>query len=61
MMRPSTVWWFNLIGWILFTLSALGFVWSTWRAGDDIGLVASLLFLVACFVFLVPMWFNRPR
>ena len=59
-MSPRTVWMFNFAGWILFTLSALGFVWTTWRAADMIGLGASLFFLVACLVFLVPVWAHRP-
>ncbi|MDX1785851.1 MAG: hypothetical protein R3210_06950 [Roseovarius sp.] len=59
-MSPRSAWMFNFAGWILFTLSALGFVWSTWRAGDMIGLAARLLFLVACLAFLVPVWVLRP-
>jgi len=59
-MTPRTVWAFNFAGWVLFTLSALAFVWSTYRAGDTIGLVASIFFLIACLVFLVPVWVLRP-
>ncbi len=59
-MSPRKVWAFNFTGWVLFTLSALAFLWGTARAGDTIGIVASLLFLVACIVFLVPVWANRP-
>jgi len=50
---------FQIAGWILFILSALLFTWSTARAGDYIGLAASLLFLIACLVFLVPIF--RPQ
>ncbi|QIE44376.1 hypothetical protein G5B38_01870 [Pseudohalocynthiibacter aestuariivivens] len=59
-MSPRVVWAFNFTGWILFTFSAVGFVWTTWRAGDMIGLAASLFFLIACLVFLVPVWAHRP-
>ena len=59
-MTPRTVWYYNFAGWVLFTLSALGFTWTTWKAGDMIGLAASLFFLVACLVFLVPVWAHRP-
>ena len=50
-MRDRT---FNLIGWILFVLSAIGFIVSSLRSGDVPALIGSLLFLVACLVFLIP-------
>lgn len=59
-MSPRTVWTFNFAGWILFTLSALAFLWATVKAGDVIGIIASLFFLVACIVFLIPVWVHRP-
>lgn len=59
-MAPRTVWTFNFTGWILFTLSALLFVWSTWAAGDVVGILASLAFLLACIFFLIPVWIHRP-
>lgn len=45
-------------GWILFIASALFYIAGTFRAGDLIGLGGSLLFLVACFVFLIPFFFS---
>ncbi len=45
----------QVLGWVLFILSGIFFVWSTAASGDPVGLVASLLFLVACPVFLVPI------
>ena len=59
-MRDSTVWQFNVCDWILFVLSALGYGWASFRAGDVFSLIASLLFLIACLVFLVPLLANRP-
>ena len=55
---------FQLWGWILFIFSALFFIATSLRAGDLLGLAAGLLFLVACFVFLVPLaaeagWLNN--
>lgn len=44
-----------IAGWVLFIASALCFTGSTWRSGDWLGLGGSLLFLVACFVFLWPL------
>ena len=59
-MRPRTVWTFNFTGWVLFIISALFFIWGTWTAGDAIGLMASLAFLIACIVFIIPVWHHRP-
>jgi F0F1-type ATP synthase assembly protein I len=45
----------QMIGWLLFIASAICFTGSTWLSGDWLGLSGSLLFLVACFVFLWPL------
>ena len=45
----------HLIGWALFLASAGSYTVSSWRSGDWPGLVGSLLFLVACLFFIVPM------
>ncbi len=44
----------NLVGWLLFIVSALFFIGTSLRAGDTLGLLGALFFLVACFVFLIP-------
>ena len=44
----------NLAGWVLFVVSALFFIAASVRAGDTLGLLGSLFFLIACFVFLLP-------
>lgn len=59
-MTRRSEWHFNLVGWILFTSSATFYIWTTARADDWIGLIASVLFLSACLVFLVPVWRLRP-
>lgn len=46
---------YQLWGWILFVFSALFFIATSLRAGDLLGLAGGLLFLLACFVFLVPL------
>lgn len=45
----------QLLGWLIFIASALAFTTSSLKNGDRLGLVGSLLFLLACFVFLVPL------
>ena len=42
----------NLIGWILFIISAIGFVISS--IGSFWAMFGSVFFLVACLVFLIP-------
>jgi F0F1-type ATP synthase assembly protein I len=44
----------QIFGWLIFILSAFAFIASSWRSGDAFGLAGSLLFLLACLVFLVP-------
>jgi hypothetical protein len=45
----------QLIGWILFILSAIGFIVSSARAGDLAGILGGVLFLAGCLVFVAPM------
>lgn len=59
-MAPRTEWLFTVAGWLLFTASAVFFTWSTVRANDLPGIIGSLFFLVACLVFMVPVWHLRP-
>lgn len=46
---------FHLAGWILFILCAVFFIFSSFRNRDPLALIGSLLFLVACVVFLFPL------
>jgi hypothetical protein len=46
---------FQLFGWILFIICALLFLASSIRNQDVIAIIASLVFLVACFVFMYPI------
>ena len=44
----------NLIGWILFIISAVGFVISS--IGSFWAMFGSIFFFIACFVFLIPFF-----
>ncbi len=44
----------DLGGWVLFVLSAIAFTAAAIRDGDALMTVASLFFLAACVLFLVP-------
>ena len=46
---------FQLWGWILFIVCALIFIASSIRMNDGLMLAGSLCFLVACFLFLLPL------
>ena len=46
---------YQLWGWILFIGSAIFFMTSSIRANDPVSLMGGALFLLACFVFLVPL------
>ena len=46
---------YHLAGWILFILCALLFILSALQNGDLILTLASLVFLVACILFLIPI------
>ena len=48
-MKNQTI---NIIGWVLFIISAIGFIISS--IGSFWAMFGSLFFLVACFVFLIP-------
>ncbi len=44
----------DLWGWVLFLLSAIAFTAASIRDGDVLMAIASLFFLAACVLFLVP-------
>ena len=46
---------FQLLGWILFIVCALFYLVSSLKNRDVLAIIGSLAFLVACFVFLVPV------
>jgi len=54
-MKPISQHRFQLLGWVLFIFSALFFITSSIRAEDPVSLIGGLLFLFACFVFLIPL------
>ncbi len=46
---------FEIIGWTLFTLSAMCFMLSGLMAGDPAATAGSVLFFIACFFFMRPL------
>ena len=49
---------FQLIGWSLFILCSIFYIISSIIAGDWFYLIGSILFLVACVVFMLPLLFK---
>ena len=50
---------YHLAGWILFILCALLFILSALKSGDLILTLASMIFLAACVLFLIPILHRR--
>jgi hypothetical protein len=46
---------YQLVGWIMFILCALFYTAASAESGDIVANIGSVTFLVACFVFLVPL------
>ena len=47
---------YQLTGWILFILCAIFFIASSLKNGDTLTFIGSVIFLIACMVFLVPLF-----
>ncbi len=46
---------FHLWGWLLFLVCAGFFIASAVSNGDTLGLIGSIIFLVGCVVFIIPL------
>ena len=44
----------QLIGWLLFVFSAIGFIVSSAQLGDVAGIAGGVFFLAGCLVFMLP-------
>jgi len=52
---------FHLCGWLLFVVCAGFFIASSIESNDFPGLVGSIIFLIACVVFIVPLVMKKGR
>ena len=52
---------YHWAGWGLFIVCAIFFLVSSWKNRDGYALIASIVFLVACLVFMVPLVNARKR
>jgi len=46
---------YNLTGWILFIICAIFYIASSLKNYDTLTFIGSVIFLIACIVFLIPM------
>ena len=52
---------FHLWGWILFLVCAGFFIASSIESDDMLGLIGSIIFLIACVVFIVPLVIKKRQ
>ncbi len=46
---------YHIVGWILFIICAIFFMASSLKNQDFLTFIGSVLFLIACIVFLIPL------
>ena len=51
---------YQVAGWVLFIICALLFMAASWRHHDTLTFIGSVIFLIACIVFLIPIFF-KPK
>ncbi len=61
MPEPTRTHAFQLLGWVLFVACAGCYIAANIRSGDRLSLAGSILFLLACMVFLAPLIVNPPK
>lgn len=52
---------YHFAGWVLFILCAILFLFSALRVGDGVLALASLIFLLGCVLFLIPLLFPHTE
>ena len=52
---------FQLLGWILFIFCAIFFMLSSLKHQDTLTFIGSVIFLVACIVFLIPLFLQNNK
>lgn len=46
---------FHISGWVLFIVCALFYIVASLESGSWLSLIGSVVFLLACFAFLIPL------
>jgi len=50
---------YDFLGWLLFVICAFLFIVSSFKSGDIVMLVGSIIFLAACVIFIIPLLKGR--
>jgi len=50
---------YQLAGWILFIVCAIFFIASSLKNKDMLAFIGSVIFLIACIVFLIPLFISK--
>jgi predicted membrane channel-forming protein YqfA (hemolysin III family) len=52
---------YQLLGWILFILCAIFYILSSLKNHDTLTFIGSVIFLVACITFLIPLFMQNNK
>jgi len=52
---------YQLIGWILFILCSFFFLASAIKNHDTLTIIGSVIFFIACIIFLIPLIFSSEK
>lgn len=52
---------YQIVGWILFTICAIFFIASSLKNHDVLTFIGSVIFLIACIVFFIPLVRSSER
>ena len=52
---------YQLLGWILFIFCAIFFILSSLKNHDILTFIGSVIFLLACIVFLIPLFIPKNK
>jgi len=60
-LNPGTEKRFHLTGWLLFLVCAILFIMQNLLHSDLVGLIGSVVFLLGCIAFLIPLVFTPGK
>lgn len=46
---------YHLLGWVLFLMCACCFIAASIKSGDTLYLIGSIVFFIACILFIIPL------
>ena len=52
---------YQLLGWVLFIFCAIFFILSSLKNHDILTFIGSVIFLIACIIFLIPLFMPKNK